>query len=73
MARKDDPVNHPGHYTMGGIEVADACEAWKLGAHEWNIVKYVARAKYKGKELQDLKKAKWYLDRKIQRLEKENG
>lgn len=64
-----DAVNHPAHYTMGKIEVIDAIEDWKLGLHEGNVVKYVARAKYKGRELEDLKKARWYLDRRIQQME----
>jgi chorismate mutase len=37
--------------------------------HRGNIVKYVARAPHKGNELQDLKKARWYLDRLIEQLE----
>ena len=64
-----DPVNHPAHYTTGKIEVIDALEDWKLDFHEGNVVKYIARAKHKGRELEDLKKARWYLDRKIQKLE----
>ena len=60
-----DPVNHPPHYMLGGIEVIDAIEAWQLGFHEANVVKYVARAKHKGDELTDLKKARVYLDRLI--------
>jgi len=64
-----DPVNHPSHYCLGGIEVIDAIEAWDLGPHEANVIKYVARAKHKGKELEDLKKAQWYLTRKIKKLE----
>lgn len=65
-----DPVNHPPHYTHGGVEVIDAIEAWGLGFHEGNVVKYVARAKHKGNELQDLEKAKWYLERRIAELKK---
>jgi hypothetical protein len=64
-----DAVNHPAHYTQGKIEVIDALEDWKLGFHEGNVVKYVARAKHKGRELEDLKKARWYLDRRIQQME----
>ena len=60
-----DPVNHPPHYTHGGIEVIDAIEAWGLGYHLGNVVKYVARAKHKGNYLQDLQKAQWYLQREI--------
>jgi hypothetical protein len=68
-------VNHPEHY--GGkeniYEVVKVCEAWGLDkdAYIFNVVKYVARAGKKDtdKELQDMKKALWYLNRKIERLE----
>lgn len=60
-----DPVNHPAHYTMGKIEVIDAIEDWKLGYCEGNAVKYIARAAHKGNRVQDLEKARWYLDRLI--------
>jgi len=62
-----DPVNHPQHYTLGGIEVIEAIEAWALGFHLGNVVKYVARAAHKGSYLEDLQKARWYLDREIER------
>lgn len=66
-----DQVNHPTHYNAGSIEVIDAIEDWKLGFHEGNVVKYVARAKHKKNELEDLKKASWYLTRKIEQLQKD--
>lgn len=66
----DEAVNHPKHYTLGGIEVIDAIDAWELGFSLGNAVKYIARAKHKGAELQDLKKARWYLDHAIAQLEK---
>lgn len=62
-------VDHPAHYNTGEIEVIDAIEDWSLGFHEGNVVKYVARARHKGRELEDLKKARWYLDRAIANLE----
>lgn len=64
-------VDHPSHYNQGGIEVIDAIEAWGLGFHDGNVVKYVARAKHKGKEMEDLMKAMWYLNRHIKKLEDE--
>jgi hypothetical protein len=64
-----DPVNSPSHYVLGGIEVIDAIEAWGLGFRLANVVKYVARAAHKGKQLEDLRKARWYLDREISKLE----
>jgi len=66
----DSNVEHPSHYNMGSIEVIDAIEAWDLNFHLGNTVKYIARAKGKGKYLEDLKKARWYLDREISRQEK---
>jgi len=62
-----DPVAHPHHYTFGGIEVIDTIEAWSLGFHLGNVVKYVARAAHKGNYLEDLRKARWYLQREIER------
>ena len=63
-------IERPKHYTFGSIEVIEAIEAWGLGYHDGNIIKYVVRAKHKGKELEDLKKAKWYIERRIRLLEK---
>ena len=65
-----DPVNHPEHYSFGEIEVIDAIEDWTLPYHLGNVVKYVARCERKGKELEDLKKAQWYLNRYIEMKEK---
>ena len=65
-----DPVNHPPHYTFGGIEVISAIEAWQLEFHEANAVKYIARAKHKEDRIQDLRKAIWYLQRKVDNLTK---
>jgi hypothetical protein len=70
-AVKNGPVNHPSHYTFGKIEVIDAIEDWELGFHEANVVKYVARAKHKVDELEDLEKGAWYLNRKIEKMKKE--
>jgi hypothetical protein len=66
-----DPVNHPAHYTDGGIETIDFIEAKRLGYHLGNVVKYICRAGKKGTNmgLQDLQKARWYLDRAIEKNE----
>lgn len=60
---------------MGGIEVIDAIEAWELGFHLGNSVKYIARAGKKdpSKEVEDLKKARFYLDRRIANLTAERS
>ena len=71
QTRKEMPfdiVEKPSHYNQG-IEVIDYIESHNLNFHIGNVVKYVTRAKHKGTELQDLKKAMWYLQREIDRLE----
>ena len=67
-----EAVNHPGHY--GGdttYEAIKVIEAWGLGFSLGNCLKYLCRAGRKGDALEDLLKSRWYLDREIQRLEKE--
>lgn len=61
-----DMVNHPQHY-QHGIEPIDYIESHNLNFNLGNVIKYVSRAQFKGTELQDLKKAKWYLEREIKR------
>lgn len=68
--KEHDAVNHPSHYTRGDIEVIDFIEDQQLPYHLGNVVKYVARAGYKGDKVEDLKKAQWYLNRYIRTLEK---
>lgn len=62
---KEDVINHPSQYTRGKIEVIDFIEDQQLPYHLGNVIKYIARAGYKGDKLEDLKKARWYLDRYI--------
>ena len=67
-------VDHPAHY--GGAdnpyEAIKVIEAWSLGFCLGNAVKYISRAGKKSKDtlVEDLRKARWYIDREIQRLEK---
>lgn len=73
---KNDPVNHPLHYTDGKIEVIDYIEDKGLGFSLGNAVKYISRAGKKDpeKEIEDLRKSAWYINRRIEELlEKENG
>ena len=67
-------VNHPSHYNDGKIEVIDFIEDKQLNFHRGNAVKYIARAgkKDKAKEVEDLKKAQWYIEREIKKLEQNN-
>jgi hypothetical protein len=73
MENNKEMVNHPNHY--GGAEnvyeAIKVIENWDLDFHLGNTVKYISRAGKKDtdKELQDLKKAQWYLERRIQNLE----
>lgn len=60
-----DSINSPKHYTTGKYEVIDVIEDWDLNFRLANTIKYVARHKHKGKPLEDLKKALWYLQREI--------
>lgn len=71
----NDAVNHPSHYTQGGIECIDALTAM-ISAYEdpndaalaWQVVKYVWRHPFKNNPVQDLEKARFYLDRLLRHL-----
>ena len=73
---KNDPVTHPSHYTSGKIEVIDFITDQNLDFCLGNVVKYVSRAGKKEeegktiteKQIEDLKKARFYLDFKIKQL-----
>ncbi len=62
---KNDPVNSPAHYTQYEHEVIELTE--KLDFCLGNAVKYILRAPYKGHEAEDLKKARWYVNRMVER------
>ena len=64
----EEAVDHPPHYNQG-IEVIDFIDSWDFNFTVGNIIKYVSRHKYKKEPLEDLKKAKWYLDRLIKKHE----
>jgi hypothetical protein len=72
MENNKEQVNHPDHY--GGknneYEAIKVIDAWELGFSLGNTIKYISRAGKKGKnkELEDLLKAKWYLDHYIEQL-----
>jgi hypothetical protein len=67
----DEQIDHPEHY--GGAdnpyEAIKVIEAWKLGFHLGNSVKYISRTGKKVDALTDLQKAAWYLEREIIRLQ----
>ena len=68
---KNDPINHPSHYTSGKIEVIDFLEDQNFPFHLANAVKYISRAGKKdpSKTVEDLRKAIWYLNRYINVIE----
>lgn len=74
---KKEMVNHPSHYRPGVYEAINVIEAWELDFNLGNAIKYISRCGLKSsanlsdkeKSIQDLKKATWYLNREISRLE----
>jgi len=58
-----DMINHPSHYTHGRFETWEVIEDWGLGYHLGNALKYISRAEHKGDAVEDIKKAKKYLER----------
>ena len=78
-SKTEDMVNHPSHYTSGGVECIDAItaalskyddpvDAWLVG----QVIKYLWRAPLKGKYDEDIKKAQFYLNRLVEKIDK-NG
>lgn len=68
--RISSAIDHPSHYNRGKIEVINFIEDQGLSFHLGNVIKYIARAGSKGDKLEDLKKARWYLDRYINEVMK---
>ena len=66
-----DVVTKPPHYNHGKFETVEVIEDWKLNYHCGNVVKYISRHKHKGRPIEDIKKAIWYLQRYLQVLEGE--
>ena len=74
-----DMVNHPAHYTAGNVECIDALESMSVGYQDtvqaalaWQVVKYIWRSPLKGKQLEDLQKAQFYLNRLIEKVKYED-
>ena len=68
----NDIINHPSHYTDGKIEVIEFIEDKNLNYHRGNAIKYICRAGKKDpqKEIEDLQKAIWYINREIKNLKR---
>ena len=64
----NDPVNHPKHYIShpSGVECIEVTEHFNF--NKGNAIKYIWRSADKGKEVEDLRKARWYIDREIARI-----
>lgn len=67
LERLPDSINHPPHYQSGGLESIDVIEAFDLNFRLGNTIKYILRSDRKGDRLENLRKAKWYLDREIEK------
>ena len=71
---KVDNVQHPSHYTFGKYEVIEVLEDWfPQDPLLWQVGKYIARSGRKGSAVEDLEKAKFYLERKIEKLKEAHG
>ena len=66
-----EEINHPKRYGNDTYEPIKVIEAWALGFHLGNVIKYIGRLGKKDEILQELKKARWYLNREIKRVENE--
>lgn len=76
MVLENDPVNYPMHYTQGNVECIDAIESSMTfdafcGFLKGNALKYLWRYEKKGKEVEDLEKAQWYISKLIEVLTEE--
>lgn len=65
MGKELEKVNHPKHYHPGKFETIKVIEAWDLDYNLANALKYISRANLKEDLVSDLKKAIWYLKRRI--------
>lgn len=65
-------VNHPSHYNCGNIETIEAIDdwGWTVGFCAGNAIKYVSRHEHKGKPIEDLEKAAWYINHLIEYYKK---
>ena len=69
LAKAIDSINYPAHYTQYKYEPIDVILAWDLDFCLGNVLKYISRYRFKGEPVENLKKARYYLDRKIKEME----
>ncbi|MFB8199411.1 DUF3310 domain-containing protein [Kitasatospora purpeofusca] len=70
-SEESDPVNHPDHYTWLPVEVIEITRHFSFV--RGNALKYLLRADFKNNTIEDLKKARWYIDYEIRNLEEQAG
>ena len=68
-----DMVAKPPHYNHGRYETIEVIEDWNLNYHCGNAVKYISRHMHKGKPVEDIRKAVWYLQRYLLTMEEKHG
>lgn len=68
--QQKDMANHPSHYNQGSIETIDFIEDQHFDFHIGTAIRYLCRAGHKWNEIEDLEKAIWYIQRKIDALKK---
>jgi len=72
----EDKVDHPNHYTYGKYETIEVIEDWKLGYHIGSAIKYLSRYRHKHKsktkQIEDLKKAVFFINRMIKVLKEDD-
>lgn len=73
MESKVDMVNHPPHYNRGNIEVIDFIEDQQFDFHIGTAIRYLCRAGHKWNAEEDLEKAIWYINRKIQKMKEQES
>jgi hypothetical protein len=66
-------IEHPDHYQGKGLEVIEVIEAFDLGFSLGNCIKYILRAGKKGDAVEDLLKARWYLERHLEKITRPGG
>lgn len=73
MVDNKEMINHPNHYNQGKYEPIEVIDDWNLNFNLGNTIKYIARAEHKGKPLEDLKKAMFYLQYEINKREEKTN
>ena len=73
IKKTKEQVNHPDHYQGKRLEAIDIIEDYDLNFSLGSVLKYILRAGKKDDKIQDLEKAKWYIEREIERCRNSIG